>query len=528
MHFALIARYVSIALATTAWLFAWASDANASFPGENGKLAYVTNTGTCTGYPDGTGLQCFSLGGEYDVAWSPNGTKLALGADPEIFTVNPDGSGAMQLTGFQGGSTFAPAWSPDQTKIIFTRQEEPIPGCEPGDPGCDPTSDIWVMNADGSGLGVLFDSQFDDYAGVGSYSPDGKKIAFETSIGGQDFIYVMNADGTGATALNQKGGPPNWSPDGSWLAFASSRDGSTDIYKMRPDGTGVTQLTNDDISVVNLSPAWSPDGTKIVFRSIRVPNRIDVMNADGTGRSTAFTASSGNSFFSVDWQPIVRGYPRPKGATPFKTYLVPAYHQCTNPNSFHGAPLSYPSCGARAESQFVTMGTPDANGAAAKSIDSLLLRVRGDNPATSVDEADVVINLSATDMRCTGTTAPAACGSNNSAPLSDYIGELEAHLVLRITDRNNTPNPGGPGPGTVRDSPFTFTVSCTGTSGDVSIGSTCVTATSANALVPGIVAGGRRSNWELGPVQVYNGGSDGVVSTTVDNELFLNQGVFVP
>src|SRR4051812_41610687 len=60
---------------------------------------------------------------------------------------------------------------------------------------------------------------------------------------------------------------------------------------------------------------------------------------------------------------------RPKGATPSRLSLVPAYQECTAPNSTHGTPLSFPSCKPpRQVSDYVTVGTPDANGAGANSI----------------------------------------------------------------------------------------------------------------------------------------------------------------
>jgi len=51
--------------------------------------------------------------------------------------------------------------------------------------------------------------------------------------------------------------------------------------------------------------------------------------------------------------------------------------------------------------------------------------------------------------------------------------------------------------------------------------------TTANALFPGVVSAGKRSVWQLGPVEVYDGGTDGVASTD-GNTLFLTQGVFAP
>ena len=90
----------------------------------------------------------------------------------------------------------------------------------------------------------------------------------------------------------------------------------------------------------------------------------------------------------------------------------------------HGPPLEHPSCDPPTPSSpHLTVGTPDANGAAAAS-DGLraLCQVTTGNPATPQDEADVQVQVSLTDVR-------------NRADLDDYTGDLEARTTLRITDR---------------------------------------------------------------------------------------------
>src|SRR6266540_2776502 len=70
-------------------------------------------------------------------------------------------------------------------------------------------------------------------------------------------------------------------------------------------------------------------------------------------------------------------HPRPRGATPLRASLVPAYKQCTGAgNRTHGAPLALPSCNPPVqESDSLTVGTPDANGAAPNSIGFVLFNV---------------------------------------------------------------------------------------------------------------------------------------------------------
>ena len=54
----------------------------------------------------------------------------------------------------------------------------------------------------------------------------------------------------------------------------------------------------------------------------------------------------------------------------------------------------------------------------------------------------------------------------------------------------------------------------------------CGAATTANAVAPGLVVGGNRALWQLGQVEVYDGGSDSDGDTLADNTLFAVQGVF--
>src|SRR5438270_323940 len=116
-----------------------------------------------------------------------------------------------------------------------------------------------------------------------AWSPDGSKIAF-TRYGANDSdIYVMHADGSGIVQLTNTPGnddQPAWSPDGSKIAFSSTRDGNHEIYVMNAtDGSGLVRLTND--ALWDDHPAWSPDGSKIAFSKY---SAIYVMNAtDGSG-----------------------------------------------------------------------------------------------------------------------------------------------------------------------------------------------------------------------------------------------------
>ena len=108
--------------------------------------------------------------------------------------------------------------------------------------------------------------------------------------------------------------------------------------------------------------------------------------------------------------------------------------------------------------------------------------------------------------------------------LSDYAGELQANASVRITDKYNGSVPNDPG--VVQELSFPFPVPCVTTSSPNS-GSTCAVTTTADTLVPGAIREGARAIWELGQVEVYDGGADGDVDTA-PNTLFARQGIFIP
>ena len=119
-----------------------------------------------------------------------------------------------------------------------------------------------------------------------AFSPDGARIAFVSLRDGNPEIYVMNADGTGATRVTndpQPDGRPAFMPDGQSLVFHSSRTaGKQQIWAVNVDGTGLTQLTRDS---VNSSPAVSPDGQTIAYVSTRNKDQdIWLMNRDGSNQ----------------------------------------------------------------------------------------------------------------------------------------------------------------------------------------------------------------------------------------------------
>ena len=213
-------------------------------------------------------------------------SKIAFASpDGGIQVIDADGTNGRVLTGGEGD--FSPAWSPDGTKIAFNRIYDGPFGS---------TRDIYVINADGSGLKQLTPDASND--SDPAWSPNGSEIAY----GRDGAIYVMNADGSGVRALTSRGtdSHPTWSPDGSRIAFASSRNGTNAIYVMASDGTGIRQITSDTME--DRHPMWSPDGQQIAFERVDAGvGAIHLVRPDGTGLTKLTLSGS-----TPSWSPESR------------------------------------------------------------------------------------------------------------------------------------------------------------------------------------------------------------------------------
>lgn len=219
--------------------------------------------------------------------WSPDGRRIAFVTNActprcsgpvELNVMNADGSGQRNLSrewGLEGAPSWLfsqglPVWSADWRKVAWVRERTRYR-----------SSDIYVMNADGSGRRRL--TQSPQLDGDPVWSPDGRKIAFVRVLGGRADIYVVNADGSRVRRLAHAiaftpgpGGPgagwsanPVWSPDGRRIAFVGNRDGNFDIFVVNADGSGLRKLSQSRRN--DYDPAWSPDGRVIAFQGRREP-----------------------------------------------------------------------------------------------------------------------------------------------------------------------------------------------------------------------------------------------------------------
>lgn len=99
------------------------------------------------------------------------------------------------------------------------------------------------------------------------FSPDGSRVAFQSTRTGTFEIWVSNPDGSNPVRLTNYNGPltgsPRWSPDGQSIAYDSRPNGNSDIFVVSPNGGLPRQLTHDPTD--EIMPSFSHDGQRIYF-----------------------------------------------------------------------------------------------------------------------------------------------------------------------------------------------------------------------------------------------------------------------
>lgn len=230
-----------------------------SFSPDGSRMAYEHDGVVWVMNSDGSNQHQVGWYYTYRPSWSRDGRRLVFHGIPPgqsgtaIFTSDPNGRDVKQVSLNMDGALAAMAsFSPDGSRIAFERSNH-----------------IWLVNSDGTNehaISADLDGQ------VPAWSPTGSEIVFQwadlnppyNSVGPGDDLYAVRPDGTGLRQLTAMPGSDTaaaWSADGRRIAFGSQRHGNGELYVMNADGGGATRITNDGETVYapfDGAPSWDP------------------------------------------------------------------------------------------------------------------------------------------------------------------------------------------------------------------------------------------------------------------------------
>ena len=273
--------------------------ASASFPGKNGRIAFVLGPDIYTMNPDGSDIrQLTNLGPDSSAfweSWSPDGKLIVFNEyrPPDflgqIWLMNADGSNQRLLLADTNFDDERPSFTSDGNSVIFSRCRLDIEACA-----------LFQVEIGGGGITPITDFEL----GIQDLSPQysfDNKLAF-TGVGRQGIICAIELmDGQQSALRRLTPAPlaprqPDWSPDGTRIAFSTHCRGGSEnfqneeIWMVDTKGNGLRRLTKNGNEYFSgphdFHPSWSPQGDALVFERHSPDNStsgIFIMKSDGSG-----------------------------------------------------------------------------------------------------------------------------------------------------------------------------------------------------------------------------------------------------
>jgi Tol biopolymer transport system component/DNA-binding winged helix-turn-helix (wHTH) protein len=221
-----------------------------------------------------------------DAAWTPDGKEIVFDSPARgfrsLWRISASGGTPQQVVGPGAGNQPSISHSGNQLAYLVSKTLDTVWRVELKDKRHALAPPVRLL----SGRGIIWKP---------SFSPDGKKITFESDRMGYEDIWMCESDGSNCSQLTDRHGSTataRWSPNGRYLAFESITQNYWQVGVLElPDGTPRMLTTFPETN--NGAPSWSRDGQWIYFYSVHDPGGYGLWKISLNGGSPVRVTTQG-------------------------------------------------------------------------------------------------------------------------------------------------------------------------------------------------------------------------------------------